>query len=246
MKKIGTYLRNLPTGVKWIVGINISIYIMTIFIFSVFNIRLQNYLGAYPTYSDNFNPLQLLSSMFTHAIGFDHIFFNMILFLIFAPFVERSFGTKLFVLTYLVCGLLGYVFTNYTYHENKLVIENSITKSGINIDDIRLSNFNVDDNYLSTLTSDQSIEVTKYNRVISKTYGASSSLFGMILIYILLNFKTLRKLPYVVLGLYLIYETINRSTQIDPLLSGSDYSHIGGMVGGLILYITYKTKKGIN
>ena len=246
MKKIGTYLRNLPIGVKWIVGINVSVYIITILIFLVFNVRTQNYLGAYPTYSDNFNLLQLFSSAFTHSIWIDHIFFNMFFFLIFSPFVERTFGTKLFVVVYLVCGFFGYTLTNYTYHKNKILIENEIVKTGIEIKDIQLSDFTVNNDYLSTLTSDQSKKVIEYNGVISRTYGASSSLFGMILIYVLFNLKNLRKLPYVILGSYLIYEVINGITHSGPMLNGTDYSHIGGMFGGLIMYVLYKIKKGID
>ena len=67
MRKIKTYIRNLPIGIKWIVGINLLVYLMSIIVDVFFNIRLQNYLGAYPTYSDNFNPLQLVTHLFTHT-----------------------------------------------------------------------------------------------------------------------------------------------------------------------------------
>ena len=48
MRKIKTYISNLPIGVKWIVGINLLVYLMSIIVGIFFNIRLQDYLGAYP------------------------------------------------------------------------------------------------------------------------------------------------------------------------------------------------------
>lgn len=245
MKKIGTYLRNLPTGVKWIVGINISIYIMTIFIFLVFGVKLQDYLGVYPTYSNNFNPIQLLSNMFTHSIVFDHIFFNMIFFLIFAPFVERSFGTKLFVLTYLVCGFFGFLFINYSYYKNKSSIEKSIVSIGINIKDIKISEFHVDEKYLNTLNTDQLYVIRDYNNVISKAYGASSSVFGILLIYIILNIKNVKKYFYVILAILLVYLGINGIKQNNEILNGSNYAHMGGVVGGFILIIIRRINIGL-
>ena len=92
MKTIKTYLTNLPKGVKWIFSVNISIYLLCLITLYGFNYKLQNYLGFYPTYSENFNPLQLITDMFTHSTDVNHIFFNMLFFLIFAPFVENKIG----------------------------------------------------------------------------------------------------------------------------------------------------------
>jgi len=248
MKKIKTYLANLvkiPVGVKWIFVINVFVYVLCLVVFDVSNVRLQNYLGMYPTYSDNFNPLQLITNMFTHSMGLSHLFFNMLFFLIFAPFVENKFGTKLFIVIYFICGFLGNVFVTYNYYESKPIIEKSINSVGINIKDIKVSNFLVDESYLSTLSPNQSEVVKDYNNIISKTYGASSALFGIILIYLLFNITNIKKILYNILAIHLIYVVVNGFIYNSVITSGSDYSHVGGLFGGLLIYILFKTKKDI-
>ena len=247
MKKIKTYLANLvklPVGVKWIFGINVAVCAVCLAAFNIFNVKLQNYLGLFPAYSDNFNPLQLITSMFTHSLGLPHIVYNMLFFLIFAPFVENKFGTKFFIISYFVCGFFGNVFITYNYYKIKPIIENSIDSVGVDIKDIKVSDFLVDTTYINTLKPNQVDVVDDYNEVISKTYGASAALFGIVLIYLLFNIINLKKILFVCLGVYLSYGVISGFINNDIITGGSDYSHVGGMFGGLLLFIWFKIKKG--
>jgi membrane associated rhomboid family serine protease len=248
MRKIKTYISNLPIGVKWIVGINLLVYLMSIIVGIFFNIRLQDYLGAYPTYSNNFNPLQLITHLFTHTFEVYHILSNMVLLLIFSPFVEKKFGTKFFVLTYLVCGILGYMFSNYAYHQNKPFIENIITSSGVKINDIKVKNFKIDDDYLSTLNVDENNVVRLYHNVINKLVGASSTISGIIVIFFFFNIRELKRqastILAIILSIILGYTIIMNITQQNDILDISDYAHFGGFVGGLIISVYYNTKNG--
>ena len=246
MKTIKTYISNLPIGVKWIVGINVVIYLIFLIVNNMFGVRLHNYFGAYPTYSDNFNPLQILSCLFVHKLSISHLLVNMLLFLIFAPFIEKKFGTKLFIFIYLICGVFAYTAINYSFIKNKTVIEKSILNVGVDVNNIKITNYLVDDNYLSKLKLHQQIKVSDYQRVIGKTYGASGAIGGMILIYMLFNIRNIKKIMYIILGSYIIYVTMCAITKESILLSGSDYAHAGGMLGGLIIFLLYVTKKGIN
>lgn len=248
MKKIKTYLANLvklPVGVKWIFGINIAVCAVCLAAFNIFNVKLQNYLGLFPMYSDNFNPLQLITSMFTHSLGLPHIVYNMLFFLIFAPFVENKFGTKFFIISYFVCGFFGNVFITYNYYRIKPIIENSIESVGVDIKDIKVSDFLVDTSYISTLKPNQVSVVDDYNNVISKTYGASAALFGIVLIYLLFNITNIKKILYNILAIHLIYVVVNGFIYNSVITAGSDYSHVGGLFGGLLIYILFKTKKDI-
>jgi len=245
MKKIKTYFANLPKGVKWIVGINIFVYLLFLITNNLIGVKLHNYFGVYPTYSENFNPLQIVSSMFVHKLDFSHLFGNMIVFLIFAPVIEKKFGTKFFIFSYFICGVFAYTFVNYSYLKNKPVIEQSIVKVGIKVENIKITNYSVNDFYLSNLSEGQRIKVSDYQYVISKSYGASGAIGGMILIYLLLNIKNLKKILYIILGSYIVYFTMDGITQNGTLLNGTHYAHAGGMFGGLIIYLLYKTKKGI-
>jgi membrane associated rhomboid family serine protease len=51
---------------------------------------------------------------------------------------------------------------------------------------------------------------------------------------------------YIILGSYLIYVTMCAITRESTLLSGTNYAHAGGMLGGLIIFLLYVTKKGTN
>lgn len=245
MKKIKTYISNLPKGTKWVVGMNVSIYIVTILLSLFFGFHLQDYLGAYPMYSENFTILTILTSMFTHSMNITHIISNMLLLLIFAPFVENKLGTKNFIISYFFMGVIGYLSINYPYQVNKLNITKSIQKVGLDVSDIKVTNGKVSDKYLSSLTTNQSTVVKDYNYVISKTYGASSSLFGVIFLYLLFGLLNIKKLLFNVLATLLIVAATFEVFYHHHILNGSHFAHLGGVVGGLVVFIVYKTKKGI-
>lgn len=70
---------------------------------------LQQYdltsLGALHYYQSTlFKPVQFVTSMFMHG-GFSHILFNMFTLYIFGSMLERYWGSKRFLLFYLICGL---------------------------------------------------------------------------------------------------------------------------------------------
>jgi membrane associated rhomboid family serine protease len=245
MRTIKTYFTNLPVGVKWIVGLNVSIYIITLIVSLIFGVSLQDYLGAYPTYSENFNVITIFTSMFVHSMDFTHVLSNMILMLVFAPFVENKLGSKNFIFSYLFIGVMGYVAINHSYHVNKLNITESIENSGLDVTKIKIINGKVCDECLTSPNGDQPNITNDYNYVISKTYGASSSLFGIIVLYVLFNLLIVKKVLYNVLGIYCILTTSLEVFSDQHILNGSQYAHFGGIVGGVVIFIIYKIKKGI-
>src|SRR5574344_381386 len=94
----------LPTGVKNILIINILFYVATMVVQSSLGINLDDYLALYSVQSSHFEPWQYLTYMFMHA-SIDHIFFNMFALWMFGYVLENIWGTKRFVIFYLVCGL---------------------------------------------------------------------------------------------------------------------------------------------
>jgi membrane associated rhomboid family serine protease len=245
MEKIKTYISNLPIGVKWIVGINFVVYIITVFVELSYKVRLQDYLGAYPTYSDNFNPLQIISRLFIHKSNITHLIINTIIFLIFSPFVENKFGTKRFIIVYLLCGIISYVFMDYASYKNKIKIESSITNVGVNISDIKIKNFKIDDEYLSTLNLKQKNVVKLYSNVLTKTVGASSAISGIVFIYLFFNIRNFRKkLPIILSILIGCYLTMN-FIKSNEFIIIPNYGHFGGLVGGILVSLFLITKKGI-
>ncbi|MFN1834108.1 rhomboid family intramembrane serine protease [Balneola sp. MJW-20] len=62
------------------------------------------YLALYPIGSGNFFPWQLVSYMFLHA-NFGHIFFNLFALWIFGQAIENLWGSKRFLIYYILTGV---------------------------------------------------------------------------------------------------------------------------------------------
>jgi membrane associated rhomboid family serine protease len=65
---------------------------------------LQGVFGLWPINHENFRPYQIFTHMFTHA-GFMHILFNMFALWMFGRVLESVWGSKKFLIFYLVCGI---------------------------------------------------------------------------------------------------------------------------------------------
>jgi membrane associated rhomboid family serine protease len=237
----GKIVHRLTKAVKLIVIANIVISILLYLISSITKIELQDFLGTYPSYSVHFHYYQLFTFMFVHSSNPIHIISNILFLIIFAPSYEKKFGFKKVVFTYFICAWIGYLLLNIAYYHNKEVIEESILNVGINPKEIKIdNNQKVNEFYLEKLTTLQSNAVRNYNHVTSKTYGASGALFGFIVLYLFMNFKNIRKIPFLVLGLILIYNNVDDSIHYQEYqneLRAASFAHYGGMLGGAIILV---------
>ena len=96
----GGFISSLPPVTKNIVAINVLVFIATL-VNQQF--MVANFAMFYPT-SPFFRPWQIITHMFMHG-GFWHIFFNMYSLLMFGTVLERSIGSKKFLIFYFVTGL---------------------------------------------------------------------------------------------------------------------------------------------
>lgn len=96
----GGFLSSIPPATKNIVAINILLFIATLI---NGDFMVGNFAMFYPA-SPFFKPWQIVTHMFMHG-GFWHIFFNMYTLLMFGTVLERSIGTKRFLIFYFVTGL---------------------------------------------------------------------------------------------------------------------------------------------
>ncbi|QCK14168.1 rhomboid family intramembrane serine protease [Mangrovivirga cuniculi] len=121
----------LTPVVKNLLLINILIFILANVINSYFGADINNFLGLYYVRSENFEPFQFVTYMFTHAYadprgGFYlwHLFGNMLALFIFGPNLERTWGAKNFLIYYMVCGLgAGLIQTGVMYAEVRPIEE---------------------------------------------------------------------------------------------------------------------------
>lgn len=93
----------LPTGVKNLLIINAIVFFAR-YVFSFSGIDLNAYLALYPVRTPFFHFYQYITYMFAHA-SFGHIFFNMFALWMFGYALENLWGTRRFLIYYLLCGL---------------------------------------------------------------------------------------------------------------------------------------------
>jgi membrane associated rhomboid family serine protease len=103
MNGYGRGFAGLPPVVRNLIIINAIIFIAYWVGYHVLDINLNRLLGLYFVKSPNFRPFQLLSHMFMHH-DFWHLFFNMYALFIFGFMLERVWGSKRFLIFYLICG----------------------------------------------------------------------------------------------------------------------------------------------
>lgn len=101
-----------PYATLGIIAINVIIFFIQSSSPVYYNYFLLNF-GLIPyEIVSGVNLQTLITSMFLHG-SFIHIFFNMYILLIFGPAVERKYGTALFIIFYVFCGVAAGLIHSY-------------------------------------------------------------------------------------------------------------------------------------
>jgi len=258
---------HLTPAAKNILIINGIIFILSDFI-GLRTYIIENF-GMRYFHSENFQPYQILTYMWVHA-GFGHLFGNMFSILVFAPILEKVWGSKKFLIFYLVTGIgAGVLYSGINYYENysfevkvksyeqnpspesfrKLVINNSseyYNQLYDFIDSYEQNPSNSNDN-LSIAYANDLLKVKSDVPMV----GASGAVFGILLAFAMLfpNMKLMLLFPpipvkakYLVLvyGIYELWSEINRM----PGDNIAHFAHLGGMLIGYLILIYWKRKYG--
>ena len=251
---------------------NILIINGIIFILSDF-VGLRSYIiesfGMRYFHSEDFQPYQILTYMWVHG-GFGHLFSNMFSVLIFAPILEKVWGSKKFLIYYLATGIgAGILYSGINYYENysfevkvksyeqnpspesfrKLVLNNSseyYNQLYDFIDSYEQNPSNSNDN-LSIAYANDLLKVKSDVPMV----GASGAVFGILLAFAMLfpNMELMLlflpipvKAKYLVLvyGIYELWSEINRM----PGDNVAHFAHLGGMLIGYLILKYWKRKYG--
>ena len=104
-----------PTPVvKNILIINVAIFAVSYLL----NLPVNEWLGLYSIYSENFAVYQFFTYMWLHG-GVGHIFWNMLMIFFLGPLLEQVWGSKRFAIFYLACGIgAGILFAGANAIEN--------------------------------------------------------------------------------------------------------------------------------
>ena len=105
-----------PPAIKNLIIINVLVWIAQLLYDPRFNLTAK--IGLWPIGSDHFRPWQIVTHMFAHAayntdifgnptggIIFYHILFNMFALWMFGRILENVWGSKRFLIFYMICGL---------------------------------------------------------------------------------------------------------------------------------------------
>lgn len=213
----------LPTAVKNLLIIN-GIMFLADMALTRFGINLSNILGLHFFMASDFRPWQLLTYMFMHG-NFSHLFFNMFALWMFGNTLENIWGTKRFLLFYILCGLgagLMQEGVQYIEYITKLAQYQNVNMGGSIIPMGQ---------YLNYMT----------------TVGASGAIYGLLLAFgmmfpnsmIYLYFVMPIKAKWFVIG----YAVIELLTGIFSSSDGvAHFAHLGGMLVGLVILLIWKKK----
>lgn len=96
-------MRNIPTVTRNLLLLNLIAFLLTsVAVRSGFDLNVL--FGLHYLTAPSFHSWQFLTYMFMHA-NFSHLFFNMFAVMMFAPVLEREWGTAKFIAFYLICGV---------------------------------------------------------------------------------------------------------------------------------------------
>lgn len=198
---------SLPPVVKNLLIINGIFYLASL----TYPEYMYEHFALFHPYSDYFYPHQFATHMFMHDVsGFAHIFGNMFALFIFGGPLENAWGSKRFLIFYLLTGL-GAAALHMTVRHLEIV------------------------NVLGTLNPMEAQQVLNM-----PTLGASGAVFGILLgfgmmypnipIYIYFLFPIKAKYLVALYGAFELFAVL--SNQSDGI---AHYAHLGGMLFGFVL-----------
>ncbi|TDM00569.1 MAG: rhomboid family intramembrane serine protease [Flavobacteriaceae bacterium] len=206
--------------------------------------NIQRIFSGYYPLSPLFRPEQILTHMFLHG-GTTHFFFNMFSLWMFGSTVERQLGEKKFTILYFVAGLGSYFLFNFVNYFEILSLEKNLVAMGLNPQSIIQNAENVLDiqGRISSLPQNQVPLAVEYARhFISPMLGASGAIYGLLVVFGLLNPNSelmLMFFPFPIKAKYFIPLLLLWDFLAGIRDSATDntahFAHIGGAIFGLIL-----------
>lgn len=187
-------------------------------------IDLTGLLGLHYITASDFHLWQPVTYMFLHG-GFTHLFFNMFALFMFGVTIERTWGSKRYLLFYLVCGVTAAL-------SQEIVWGLTTVRAVAGYDTIAFPDG-------SRMTAELFV-----NQLL--TIGASGAVFGLLLAFgwlypnagiFLLFIPIPIKAKYFVIG----YGLLELFLGVTGSQSGvAHFAHLGGMLGGLLLILLWR------
>jgi len=105
------FFPRLTPAVKWLLIINVAVF-LPCFIIQPLGLFIRDWFSVYPvTIGRSLQLWRVISYQFLHDIGgFGHIFWNMLILYFLGSILEPVWGSKKFLVFYLICGAAGGIF----------------------------------------------------------------------------------------------------------------------------------------
>jgi len=222
-------MNKLPPVTKNLLIINVLCWMGTMAM-EKYNIDVNYYLGLHFFLAPAFRIWQLITYMFLHE-GFQHIFFNMFAVWMFGRIMEAEWGSKRFLLFYLLCGLgagLCQELCQFVHYE---MVFSKFTSVDIGGSVIPMSQ------YLNSIL----------------TVGASGAVYGILLGYgmtypnnplFIIPFPFPIKAKWLVIG-YVVLE-LGLGIRGSAADNVAHFAHLGGMLAGLLIILYWRHKERKN
>ena len=250
----------LPPVVKNLLIINVLFFFATVVLERTYGIDLAKYLGLFFFKGENFHFYQYITYMFMHG-SFSHLFFNMFALWMFGYTLENIWGSKRFLMFFLITGLGAALTHTIVQGIEYYSIQNAINQYAQNPDvdgfiALITSKFN---NYnpavLEQFTNEwrmssmqhsyagQSLDLAQKLLVSTAnipTVGASGSVYGILLAFGMMFPNALIYIyflfPVKVKWFVIAYGVIEIFSAIAYTNDGiAHFAHLGGMIFGFFL-----------
>lgn len=234
----------MPPVTKNLIIINVLMWLVYAFVPN-FGDTLISTLGLHFFEAEDFNPIQIFTYMFMHdKTNMLHLFFNMFSLWMFGRILEEVWGSKRYLIFYLVCGI-GAAFMQEIVWELSWKHEYISALAEINklsyehmADIVNMAISKNDAEFMSAIADMKNSMIT---------IGASGSVFGLLLGFAM-------TFPNMPLYLFFIPVPIKAKYMVTGYailefflgISGSGtiahFAHLGGMLFGLIMLLYWKKK----
>lgn len=207
----------LPPVIKNLLIINGLAFVALLVFQTTFGLNLNAYLGLFFPASEYFEPYQIVTHMFMHG-SLTHIFFNMFALWMFGAPLENLWGSKRFLIYYLITG-----FGAAVLHEGVMALE-----------------------YYGFLyeIGPQARQALLY----IPTVGASGAVYGILLgfgmtypnqpIYLYFLFPIKAKYFVTIFGALELWNGLsNTGSNI------AHFAHVGGMIFGYFLILSWRKRR---
>jgi len=237
--------RNIPPVVKNLLIINGLFYLATILLQNQ-GLDLAEYLGLHYWESEGFRPHQIVTYMFMHSSrDFTHVLFNMFAVWMFGRVLEGVWGSKRFLIFYMVTGVGAGLIQMLVAYIRLMPLLAELPQEDINL--IMTEGYDL----IQSGKNWVGVGGTINGLINGVTVGASGAVFGILLAFgmlfpnteLMLLFPPIPiKAKWFVIG-YGALELYSGFAN-NPTDNVAHFAHLGGMLFGFILIKMWKKDRG--